>query len=90
MAALSILGAPVREQKQLEYFATANRPMSDDVSSLTPLGAIVKEQQLELRAIRALLESMNEKLKAVHEISENQVKGYARTDKPVSRLRPPA
>jgi len=62
--------------------------MSDDVSSLTALGAIVKEQQLELRAIRALLESMNEKLKAVHEISENQVKGYARTDKPVSRLRP--
>ncbi len=52
--------------------------MPDEMSS--GLESVLKEQLLELRAIRALLESMDKKLEAVFEITEAKAISFARRE----------
>jgi hypothetical protein len=56
------------------------RQMPDEMSSLSAIEAILKEQLVEMRAMRALLESMDKKLDAVYEITEEKASSFARTD----------
>jgi hypothetical protein len=54
--------------------------MPDDKSSLSALEVILKEQLVELRAMRGLLESMDKKLDVVYEITEEKAISFARRD----------
>jgi len=54
--------------------------MADDMSNLSAVEAILKEQLVEMRAMRALLASMDKKLDAVYTITEEKATSFARRD----------
>jgi hypothetical protein len=54
--------------------------MPDDTSSLSSIEVILKEQLVEMRAMRALLESMDKKLETVYEITEEKAASFSRSD----------
>lgn len=51
--------------------------MPDDKSGVSALEAILKEHLVELRAMRVLLESMDKKLDAVYELTEEKAISFA-------------
>lgn len=55
-------------------------PIPGGTPETSSIEAILKDQLAEMRAMRALLESMDKKLDAVYEITEAKAISFARTE----------
>jgi hypothetical protein len=64
-------------------FAPAKRGkilMPSNTADMTSLEGLLQQQLVEIKAVRALLESMDRKLEAVYEITESKAISFARSE----------
>lgn len=54
--------------------------MPSNTADMTSLEGLLQQQLVEIKAVRALLESMDRKLEAVYEITESKAISFARSE----------